>query len=37
MTILQHLRGKNCYLNISAVELFLKNEPQSTSSKNLVH
>ena len=30
-------QGKNCCLNASTVELFLKNEPQSTSTKNLVH
>ncbi|EYU34800.1 hypothetical protein ABFS82_11G136400 [Erythranthe guttata] len=29
--------GKNCCLNASTVELFLKNEPQSTATKNLVH
>ncbi|XP_051117268.1 triacylglycerol lipase 2-like [Andrographis paniculata] len=31
------LTGKNCCLNSSTVELFLKNEPQSTATKNLVH
>ncbi|KAK1404374.1 Lipase [Heracleum sosnowskyi] len=31
------LTGKNCCLNASTVDLFLKNEPQSTSTKNLVH
>ncbi|KAK4483219.1 hypothetical protein RD792_010401, partial [Penstemon davidsonii] len=31
------LTGKNCCLNASTVEVFLKNEPQSTSTKNLVH
>ncbi|KAK4347723.1 hypothetical protein RND71_034062 [Anisodus tanguticus] len=31
------LTGKNCCLNASTVELFLKNEPQSTSTKNLIH
>ncbi|WOG96383.1 hypothetical protein DCAR_0415718 [Daucus carota subsp. sativus] len=31
------LTGKNCCLNTSTVELFLKNEPQSTSTKNMVH
>ncbi|KAG6412645.1 hypothetical protein SASPL_125332 [Salvia splendens] len=29
--------GKNCCLNASTVDLFLKNEPQSTSTKNLIH
>ncbi|KAL6994469.1 sterol esterase [Sarracenia purpurea var. burkii] len=29
--------GRNCCLNSSTVELFLKNEPQSTATKNLVH
>ncbi|XP_042500349.1 triacylglycerol lipase 2-like isoform X2 [Macadamia integrifolia] len=29
--------GKNCCLNVSTVDLFLKNEPQSTSTKNMVH
>ncbi|XP_009614880.1 triacylglycerol lipase 2-like [Nicotiana tomentosiformis] len=31
------LTGKNCCLNASTVDLFLKNEPQPTSTKNLVH
>ncbi|KAK3410329.1 hypothetical protein EUGRSUZ_J02321 [Eucalyptus grandis] len=31
------LTGKNCCLYGSTVDLFLKNEPQSTSVKNLVH
>ncbi|XP_059284906.1 triacylglycerol lipase 2-like isoform X2 [Lycium ferocissimum] len=31
------LTGKNCCLNASIVDHFLKNEPQSTSTKNLVH
>ncbi|MCD9641602.1 hypothetical protein HAX54_027900 [Datura stramonium] len=31
------LTGKNCCLNASTVDHFLKNEPQSTSTKNLVH
>ncbi|XP_027101939.2 triacylglycerol lipase 2 isoform X1 [Coffea arabica] len=35
--LLTALTGKNCCLNASTVELFLKNEPQSTSTKNLVH
>lgn len=29
--------GKNCCLNSSTVDLFLMNEPQSTSTKNMVH
>ncbi|CAN4076107.1 unnamed protein product [Withania somnifera] len=29
--------GKNCCLNASTVEIFLNDEPQSTSTKNLVH
>ena len=29
--------GKNCCLNASTVELFLQNEPQSTSTKNMIH
>ncbi|KAH7577208.1 hypothetical protein ACOSQ2_001988 [Xanthoceras sorbifolium] len=35
--LLSSLTGKNCCLNASTVDLFLKNEPQSTSTKNLVH
>lgn len=35
--LLSALTGKNCCLNASTVEIFLKNEPQSTSTKNLVH
>ncbi|KAK6912993.1 AB-hydrolase lipase domain [Dillenia turbinata] len=31
------LTGKNCCLNGSTVENFLKSEPQSTSTKNMVH
>ncbi|MCD7455044.1 Lipoyl ligase [Datura stramonium] len=31
------LTGKNCCLNSSTVEIFLNEEPQSTSTKNLVH
>ncbi|KAI9121571.1 hypothetical protein K1719_008604 [Acacia pycnantha] len=31
------LTGKNCCLNASTDDLFLKNEPQSTSTKNMVH
>jgi lysosomal acid lipase/cholesteryl ester hydrolase len=29
--------GKNCCLNSSIVEIFLQYEPQSTSTKNLIH
>lgn len=29
--------GKNCCLNASTVDVFLKNEPQPTSTKNFVH
>ncbi|CAA0823483.1 Triacylglycerol lipase 2 [Striga hermonthica] len=29
--------GRNCCLNSSTVDIFLKHEPQSTSTKNLVH
>ncbi|KAJ8767770.1 hypothetical protein K2173_020710 [Erythroxylum novogranatense] len=35
--LLSSLTGKNCCLNTSTIDLFLKNEPQSTSTKNLVH
>ncbi|KAL2523227.1 Triacylglycerol lipase 2 [Forsythia ovata] len=35
--LLTALTGKNCCLNASTVDNFLKNEPQSTSTKNLVH
>ncbi|KAM7512576.1 hypothetical protein LguiB_011451 [Lonicera macranthoides] len=35
--LLSALTGKNCCLNVSTVDLFLKNEPQSTATKNLVH
>nr|GMC99502.1 triacylglycerol lipase 2-like [Ipomoea batatas] len=35
--LMSALTGKNCCLNSSTVELFLKYEPQSTSTKNLVH
>ncbi|GMH25693.1 hypothetical protein Nepgr_027536 [Nepenthes gracilis] len=31
------ITGKNCCLNSSTVDLFLQNEPQSTSVKNMVH
>ncbi|KAA0042881.1 triacylglycerol lipase 2 isoform X2 [Cucumis melo var. makuwa] len=35
--LLSAFTGHNCCLNSSTVELFLKNEPQSTSTKNMVH
>ncbi|GMY13106.1 Triacylglycerol lipase 2 [Fagus crenata] len=35
--LLSELTGKNCCLNSSTVDLFLLNEPQSTSTKNMVH
>ncbi|XP_059643171.1 triacylglycerol lipase 2 [Cornus florida] len=35
--LLGALTGKNCCLNVSTVDLFLKNEPQSTATKNMVH
>ncbi|KAI6671389.1 hypothetical protein NL676_006274 [Syzygium grande] len=35
--LLAALTGKNCCLNVSTVDLFLDNEPQSTSTRNLVH
>ncbi|KAL6521820.1 hypothetical protein OROGR_018389 [Orobanche gracilis] len=35
--LLSALTGRNCCLNASTVEIFLKNEPQSTATKNLVH
>ncbi|XP_030476896.2 triacylglycerol lipase 2 isoform X2 [Syzygium oleosum] len=35
--LLAALTGKNCCLNVSTVDLFLENEPQSTSTRNLVH
>ncbi|CAK7328291.1 unnamed protein product [Dovyalis caffra] len=35
--LLTSITGKNCCLNASTVDLFLKNEPQSTSTKNMVH
>ncbi|XP_055803653.1 triacylglycerol lipase 2-like [Solanum dulcamara] len=31
------LTGKNCCLNASTIDVFLKNEPQPTSTKNFVH
>ncbi|KAF8399932.1 hypothetical protein HHK36_015803 [Tetracentron sinense] len=35
--LLTSFTGKNCCLNGSTVDLFLKNEPQSTATKNMVH
>ncbi|KAF5479801.1 hypothetical protein F2P56_000592 [Juglans regia] len=35
--LLRALTGKNCCLNSSTIDLFLMNEPQSTSVKNMVH
>ncbi|XP_004513191.1 triacylglycerol lipase 2 isoform X2 [Cicer arietinum] len=35
--LLTALTGKNCCLNSSTVDRFLMNEPQSTSTKNMVH
>jgi lysosomal acid lipase/cholesteryl ester hydrolase len=35
--LLSALTGRNCCLNASTVEFFLRNEPQSTATKNLVH
>ncbi|MCL7024169.1 hypothetical protein MKW94_000823 [Papaver nudicaule] len=35
--LLTSFTGKNCCLNASTVELFLKNEPQSTATRNMVH
>ncbi|XP_050231371.1 triacylglycerol lipase 2-like [Mercurialis annua] len=35
--LLTAVTGINCCLNASTVDLFLKNEPQSTSTKNMVH
>ncbi|KAF9602363.1 hypothetical protein IFM89_027037 [Coptis chinensis] len=35
--LMSSFTGKNCCLNESTVDLFLKNEPQSTSTKNMVH
>ncbi|EXC31335.1 Triacylglycerol lipase 2 [Morus notabilis] len=35
--LLSAITGHNCCLNSSTVDLFLKNEPQSTSTKNMVH
>ncbi|CAK9143318.1 unnamed protein product, partial [Ilex paraguariensis] len=35
--LMSALTGKNCCLNSSTVDIFLKNEPQSTATKNMVH
>ncbi|KAK9682316.1 hypothetical protein RND81_10G064900 [Saponaria officinalis] len=35
--MLSAITGKNCCLNASTVDSFLQNEPQSTSTKNMVH
>ncbi|KDP46299.1 hypothetical protein JCGZ_10139 [Jatropha curcas] len=35
--LLSAITGKNCCLNSSTVDLFLRNEPQSTATKNMVH
>ncbi|XP_022750479.1 triacylglycerol lipase 2-like [Durio zibethinus] len=35
--LLSVITGKNCCLNSSTVDLFIKNEPQSTATKNMVH
>ncbi|XP_054805522.1 triacylglycerol lipase 2-like [Prosopis cineraria] len=35
--LLTALTGKNCCLNSSTVDLFMMNEPQPTSTKNMVH
>ncbi|KAJ0832618.1 putative triacylglycerol lipase [Helianthus annuus] len=35
--LMSALTGKNCCLNASTVDVFLRSEPQSTSTKNLVH
>ncbi|KAE8706287.1 Triacylglycerol lipase 2 [Hibiscus syriacus] len=35
--LLSAITGNNCCLNASTVDLFLKNEPQSTATKNMVH
>ncbi|KAF5457379.1 hypothetical protein F2P56_021483 [Juglans regia] len=35
--LLSALTGKNCCLNASTIDLFLMNEPQSTSTKNMIH
>ncbi|XP_058093259.1 triacylglycerol lipase 2-like isoform X2 [Magnolia sinica] len=35
--LIRSFTGKNCCLNESTVDLFLKYEPQSTATKNMVH
>ncbi|CAI8590150.1 unnamed protein product [Vicia faba] len=35
--LMTELTGKNCCLNSSIIDRFLMNEPQSTSTKNMVH
>ncbi|KAL5717638.1 sterol esterase [Ranunculus cassubicifolius] len=35
--LMSSFTGRNCCLNESTVDLFLMNEPQSTSTKNMVH
>ncbi|XP_010453536.1 PREDICTED: triacylglycerol lipase 2 [Camelina sativa] len=35
--LLSVITGKNCCLNASTIDLFLANEPQSTSTKNMIH
>ncbi|XP_073278379.1 triacylglycerol lipase 2 isoform X1 [Primulina huaijiensis] len=35
--LLTALTGNNCCLNKSTIDIALKNEPQSTSTKNLIH
>nr|XP_043616604.1 triacylglycerol lipase 2 [Erigeron canadensis] len=35
--LMSAITGKNCCLNASTVDIFLRNEPQSTSTKNFVH
>ncbi|OAY29625.1 triacylglycerol lipase 2 [Manihot esculenta] len=35
--LLTAITGKNCCLNTSTVDLFSQNQPQSTSTKNMVH
>nr|AGV54324.1 triacylglycerol lipase 2-like protein [Phaseolus vulgaris] len=35
--LMTEITGKNCCLNSSTVDIFLRNEPQSTSTKNMVH
>lgn len=35
--LMESFTGKNCCLNTSTVELFLKYEPQPTSTRNMVH